>query len=145
MHTMNRFVLSTVLALLPACFASAPPAQTAGLVEGKPSANVFTTEDAGLTDVVKPRAYELAPPVVPHRAAGYFITRKLNDCFDCHKNADEVEPGHVATKIPASHYENPFTEEKIADRYRVEGTRLVCTQCHVPQAAGEPKARAVRP
>jgi nitrate reductase cytochrome c-type subunit len=48
----------------------------------------------------------------------------------------ELDEGHTATKIPASHYINEYTKEQKKDQ--VLGIRYNCLQCHVPQSEEEP-------
>lgn len=62
---------------------------------------------------------------------GLVITRSTNDCLDCHLQGDELEEGHVATAVPASHFRNEYTG--VATQDEVVGTRYLCLQCHVPQ------------
>ena len=80
---------------------------------------------------VLPRAFEDAPPQIPHRLYKYLpITAKLNKCLECHDVPEEIgkkvkgEP----TPTPVSHYDKHGNELSMANR------RHFCTLCHVPQA-----------
>jgi cytochrome c-type protein NapB len=57
------------------------------------------------------------------------------DTFDATGKAEKVKG--QPTAIPASHYiDNRFAPDRIGKT--VVGARLVCTQCHVPQANVKP-------
>lgn len=121
-----------IFGVLAACSGTAPkPVAMKGLVTGQPGMNIYTDKDPGET-LPLPRAYEMAPPVVPHSVSGLAITLAANDCIDCHMEGDEVDDGHIATRIPESHLVNKFTGERASDG--VVGVRYNCLQCHVPQA-----------
>jgi nitrate reductase cytochrome c-type subunit len=102
----------------------------AGLATGEPGMNVYPSGGPGETRPLE-RPYEIAPPLVPHDVSGLVVNRAGNDCLDCHLDGMEVDEGHVATRIPPSHHENPRTHERVVDG--VVGTRYNCLQCHVPQ------------
>jgi nitrate reductase cytochrome c-type subunit len=102
-----------------------------GLARGEAGMNTYPAGDPGETTVLN-RPYETAPPLVPHSIEGLTITRSTNDCLDCHLEGDELDEGHVATKVPASHFVNPYTGAEVKNE--VTGTRYMCLQCHVPQA-----------
>jgi len=103
----------------------------AGLVTGEPGMNVYPSGGPGETAPLG-RPYGIAPPLVPHDVSGLEVSRTANDCLDCHLEGTEIDEGHVATRVPPSHRENPRTRERVADG--VVGTRYNCLQCHVPQA-----------
>lgn len=104
-----------------------------GLQRGEPGMNRWTDKAPGQS-VRLPRAYPGAPALIPHSIDGLAVKRDSNDCLACHLEGTEVEPGHIATKLPASHFVNPHTGEKRADR--PVAMRNNCLQCHVPQAVG---------
>ncbi|MBI4346999.1 MAG: nitrate reductase cytochrome c-type subunit [Elusimicrobia bacterium] len=104
-----------------------------GLRRGAPGMNRWSDTPPGQSERL-PRAYPGAPALIPHSIDGLAIKRDANDCLGCHLEGAEVEPGRRATKVPASHFENPHTGEKRADR--PVGMRNNCLQCHVPQAPG---------
>lgn len=58
------------------------------------------------------------------------------DCVDCHMAGYKAGEGHVAAKIPRSHYLNNFTGEKTGEQ--PIGIRTNCLQCHVVQTASTP-------
>jgi len=105
-----------------------------------------------------PRAYQDAPPMIPHDTTGMLpITQDNNQCLMCHMPDMAASMG--ATPIPVSHFTNfrPKTKvqgDKILKNGRaVKNTsseslanvsikkeeklyagRFNCTQCHAPQA-----------
>jgi nitrate reductase (cytochrome), electron transfer subunit len=94
-----------------------------------PAAVTTNTSAPGELPVL-PRAYDIAPPRVPHGIGDFLpITRTQNACVDCHAVADKKagEP----TPLPPSHY----TDYRNApDRVgaTIVGARHVCISCHVP-------------
>ena len=102
-----------------------------GLSTGQPGINTYTAAEPGESTVLE-RPYDIAPPLVPHAVDGLVISRTTNDCLDCHVDGDELDDGHVATKIPPSHFVNAYTGSKSTTD--VVGNRYYCLQCHVPQA-----------
>lgn len=86
-----------------------------------------------------PRAWEDAPPQIPHAVDNYLpVVAADNQCLDCHdvpryidkpKNMDRT----VKSKSPMSrdHYTSNDLDE-------VAGARFNCTQCHVPQSNAQP-------
>jgi len=135
---MNALRRTTTVLMLGSLVALAcgPKSETVGdlggLVSGQPGTNLYTTADPGESTPLE-RPYEIAPPLVPHSVAGLEITRKSNDCIDCHLDGEELEEGHVATKIPPSHFVNTYTGEQ--SKGSVVGRRYQCLQCHVPQTS----------
>ena len=106
------------------------------------------------------RAYDNAPPLIPHSVDGLLpITRKNNACLGCHMPA--AAKGVGATPIPPSHFVNFRPKTKIGkdgsvvkEGKAVKNTsdvkvvehkqktlyqgRYNCSQCHVPQANVKP-------
>ncbi|MGB9130192.1 MAG: nitrate reductase cytochrome c-type subunit [Thiobacillus sp.] len=80
---------------------------------------------------VLPRAYNGAPPQVPHNLDGLIpITRDSNTCVSCHQQPDQVGKKKVKgqpTAMPASHYTDVKKNALYMGRYN-------CIQCHTPQA-----------
>lgn len=70
------------------------------------------------------RAYENAPPLIPHDIEGYRITRFENACLDCHLDFYEV---------PSSHFLNEHTNQQKYEQ--VAGIRYNCIQCHLPKSS----------
>ena len=108
----------------------------------------YSTAAAGTAEKID-RAFENAPPMIPHMTEGFFpITRSNNICLTCHMPDKSEAIGSVA--IPESHFTDYRPELiKSAGKYKVnakEGqvvakklnklshTRYNCSQCHVPQA-----------
>jgi cytochrome c-type protein NapB len=123
-------ILVTVLVALGA--SSQRVAGGGGLTMGQPGMNTFPETAPGETTKLE-RAYPGAPPFVPHSVVGLSISRSTNDCLDCHAEGIEVEEGHVATKVPPSHYTNDYSKEQREDQ--VIGMRYNCLQCHLPQSS----------
>ena len=108
----------------------------------------YSTAAAGTAEKID-RAFENAPPMIPHMTEGFFpITRANNICLTCHMPDKSEAVGSVA--IPVSH----FTDYRpalirVGGKYKVDAdegevvakklnklspTRFNCSQCHVPQA-----------
>ena len=107
------------------------------------------------------RAYQDAPPVIPHSVEGLLpITKNNNACLGCHM--PDVASAMGATPIPVSHFTNfrPATAVKgdeilkngkpikntssetlanvsIQKEHKLYQGRYNCSQCHVPQATNE--------
>jgi nitrate reductase (cytochrome), electron transfer subunit len=100
------------------------------------------------------RAYQNAPPMIPHDVEGLLeITPDNNACIGCHEAA--VAPSMGATPIPKSHYINFRPKHKLEGDNFVKATddmknevsikpidtissaRFNCTACHAPQSTGE--------
>ncbi|QOP45299.1 nitrate reductase cytochrome c-type subunit [Sulfurimonas paralvinellae] len=110
------------------------------------------------------RAYQDAPPMIPHSTEGLLpITKNNNACLGCHMPAVAASMG--ATPIPVSHFTNfrPKTavkgdeilkngkaikntsSEKLAnvsikvdkDEQHLYAGRYNCSQCHAPQATND--------
>ena len=100
------------------------------------------------------RAYQNAPPMIPHDVEGLLeITPDNNACIGCHEAA--VAPSMNATPIPPSHYTNFRPKAKLEGDNFVKGAddmknetsikrmetissaRFNCTACHAPQSTGE--------
>lgn len=103
------------------------------LATGEPGMNTFTAPGAGSSTKLD-RTYPGAPPQVPHAVDGLAITKDSNTCVSCHTTGVQLGEGHVATKIPESHYTNLQTGER---QTILVGRRYNCLQCHVPQASAE--------
>lgn len=105
------------------------------------------------------RAFDNAPPMIPHDTEGLLpITTNNNACLGCHM--PEVAPSVSATPLPKSHFASFRPTTSIADDGRIakEGkevdntsdfmtiakgldhmdqARFNCTQCHAPQSTGD--------
>jgi len=106
------------------------------------------------------RAFENAPPMIPHDVEGMLpIKIGNNSCTGCHM--PEVAPSMKATAIPASHFasfrpttgigsDGRITKEgmgvdntsdlKIVSHKldKLSGARFNCSQCHAPQSTQAP-------
>lgn len=77
------------------------------------------------------RAYENAPPLIPHSLEGLLpITADNNSCLSCHDKSLAEAMG--ATAVPPTHYVDFRTHKSRGDM--VSSERFNCTQCHVPQS-----------
>ena len=87
------------------------------------------------TNKVYDRAFENAPPMIPHSVEGLLpITAASNACTGCHM--PEVAPMMNATAIPKSHLTNLRTGEDLQGQL-YQG-RYNCSQCHAPQDQRDP-------
>ncbi len=100
------------------------------------------------------RAFDNAPPMIPHDTDGMLpITKDNNMCTSCHM--PDVAPSVGATAIPQSHFADMRPHHKMVDgtfqktadnmnnetALQVNATlyngRFNCSQCHAPQSTGE--------
>jgi cytochrome c-type protein NapB len=96
-----------------------------------PSRFVFTDATPGGNERVA-RAYDGAPPVIPHSLDGFVpITSSENSCLLCHQNGstDAADP----PQVPRSHLTD-FRRVPNVVRDTVAGARWNCTACHVMQS-----------
>ncbi len=124
-----------------------------------PSEGKYSTAAPG-TSKRFDRAYENAPPMIPHSVEGLLpITKNNNACLGCHM--PDVAPSMGATPIPPSHFVNFRPQTKVGKNGEVikEGKvvkntsdvkvvmhkqnklyqgRFNCSQCHAPQADVKP-------
>lgn len=113
-------------------------------------------KDAAGTSKMIERAFENAPPMIPHDVEGMLpITINNNACTSCH--APEIAASMNATAIPKSHFTNYRPDTSLAKNgqivkngklventsdYKVAskkmdtlaGARFNCSQCHAPQS-----------
>lgn len=136
-HRIPRRTLA-VLATLALCACAGAGSRVfsgSGLYTGAAGVNEYPEAGPGETAPLA-RMYQGAPPMIPHSVSDFAITRGQNDCLSCHADGGELGEGHIATKIPASHYKNDHTGERAAES--VLGIRYNCLQCHAPQSAENP-------
>lgn len=132
----QNWILSLIIIFIAACGATTGVVyKEKGLVTGKPGMNTYPTDEPGETSLLE-RSYHNAPPLVPHSVSGIPVTRPENGCLECHLTGADMGEGHVATKIPPSHFKNEHTGE--VSTGRVAGIRYNCLQCHVPQTEEDP-------
>lgn len=93
----------------------------------------YSTTPAGESKVFD-RAYENAPPMIPHDVEGLIdITKDYNACIDCH--SQENAPLMNATPVPDSHMYDTFKGKKVDT---IVSNRYNCNLCHTPQANAKP-------
>lgn len=131
----NLFFLSFSCILVVSTFLSYGVLLGNGEAISQPGMNTYATSPPGQTEKLD-RPYQGAPPLIPHSVEGLEITRSGNDCLACHSEGIEIEKGHIATKVPPSHYVNEYTGQQMKEQ--VIGMRYNCIQCHVPQSPEEP-------
>lgn len=119
---------------------------------------MYATTAAGTSTKIK-RAFENAPPMIPHDVEGMLpITINNNSCTGCHEPA--VAPSMGATPIPKSHFTDYRPSTSLASNGKItkegktventsdfmtsskslsqlSGARFNCSQCHAPQSTGK--------
>ncbi|MDD2699073.1 MAG: nitrate reductase cytochrome c-type subunit [Arcobacteraceae bacterium] len=119
----------------------------------KPSVTKYGKAAPGTSHKIK-RAFQDAPPMVPHDVEGMLpITVNDNQCISCHM--PEVAASMGATPVPKSHFTNfrPLpkydgqtfdktvddmkNETAIKEQETLVNARFNCSQCHAPQSEGE--------
>lgn len=134
--TISTLLLLAVIVLASACTPPGPggisskPYFHDSLETGHPGMNVYSAPAPGQSTVL-PREYPGAPPLVPHDISGFDITKDANACLACHSDGISFGEGHVATKIPPSHYTSQSTGEETTE---LQGLRYNCNICHIPQS-----------
>ncbi len=118
-------------------------------------------EAAAGTSTKIERAFENAPPMVPHSVEGMLpITINNNQCTACHDPAIAESMG--ATPIPKSHFTDLRPQTSLAENGKIlkegmeidntsdvkvpeqkklahlAGARFNCSQCHAPQSETKP-------
>ena len=85
------------------------------------------------------RAYENAPPQIPHSIEGMFpITLKNNACLNCHMPNVAKQVG--ATPLPPTHFIDFYQlpKGKVLKLSDIDKARWNCLLCHRPQANVKP-------
>jgi cytochrome c-type protein NapB len=114
---------------------------------------MYGKEAAGASKKIE-RAFQDAPPMIPHDTEGFLpITIDNNSCTGCHDPAVASSMG--ATPIPKSHFmdfrpkhnydgkiftksiDNMKNEVSIKPISQLAGARFNCSQCHAPQTTGK--------
>jgi len=112
----------------------------------------YHSESAG-TSKRFDRAYQDAPPMIPHDVGDFLpITKNNNACVGCHM--PEIAPAMGATPIPPSHFldmrphhkfdgkqftksiDNMKNETDVKKLTHLSSARFNCSQCHAPQTTG---------
>ncbi|WP_458701259.1 nitrate reductase cytochrome c-type subunit [Sulfurospirillum sp. 1307] len=98
-----------------------------------PDATSYNKAAPGEAQVYE-RAFENAPPMIPHDVEGMLpITKDNNACLGCHTPA--VAPSVGATPVPKSHLFDMRSQTVLAT---VSNARFNCSQCHAPQSNIKP-------
>ena len=114
---------------------------------------VYGKDAAGTSKKIE-RAFQDAPPMIPHDVEGMLpITIDNNQCTMCHEPAVAESMG--ATPIPKSHFmdfrpkhnydgkiftksiDNMKNEVSVKPITQLAGARFNCSQCHAPQTTGK--------
>ena len=85
------------------------------------------------------RAYENAPPMIPHSVEGLLpITKDHNACLGCHD--PKVAKSIGATPVSPTHFIDFFQliKGKVVKLNKLDPARWNCVQCHAPQANAKP-------
>lgn len=98
-------------------------------------ANVnYTGTQAGESVIIE-RAFENAPPLVPHTMEEYLpITKDMNACLTCH--VKELAADMNTKPAPASHYFDFQANKPSGENVSFE--RFNCDQCHISQTDAKP-------
>jgi len=89
----------------------------------------YSTTAAGESKLIA-RAFENAPPMIPHDVEGFLpITINNNSCLGCHD--PQVAAAVGAVPVSASHMFDMRNETLLAT---VSSSRYNCSQCHAPQS-----------
>lgn len=123
--------------------------------DAMPVKTEYIKKAAGESQLIE-RAFENAPPMIPHDVEGMLpITISNNACTGCH--TPEVAQSMNATPIPKSHFTNFRPDTSLAKDGRISkegkavtntsdfltvgkkstqlvGARFNCSQCHAPQS-----------
>lgn len=122
------------------------PADSMGLskgsVFGQPAQKAYgTTAKSAGENKLLPRAYQGAPPQIPHDIGDFLpITAQNNMCVACHNLPDQwggPRGKGIPTPIPQSHYTDLRNAPgKVSDH--LINARYNCNLCHVPQMDAKP-------
>ncbi|MDA3946349.1 MAG: nitrate reductase cytochrome c-type subunit [Helicobacteraceae bacterium] len=112
----------------------------------------YRTADAGTSTKIK-RAYQDAPPMIPHNVSDFLpITKDNNACLGCHMPVIASAMG--ATPIPSTHFldmrphhkwdgtefskviDNMKNQTDVKQMDHLSYSRFNCSQCHAPQSQG---------
>ena len=96
--------------------------------------NQYPDKVTGSSDYFE-RSYEGAPPMIPHSIDDMAINLEAVACLGCHQAGIKFSDGHTATKVPASHYKNEYTDVVSEE---ISGIRRNCLQRHLIQSDEEP-------
>ena len=82
-----------------------------------------------------PRAYDNAPPMIPHDISSFLpITQDNNACIGCHMPEAAAAVGAIS--VPKTHLTNLRKNEDL--KGELYQGRYNCVQCHAPQAVLDP-------
>jgi len=145
LHLLAGIVLALATAT-PALAVQPIPADSMGLSKSSvfevptPQVYRYKGQFPGQDDVL-PRAYQGAPPQIPHDIGGFLpITAQGNMCIGCHDQPAQWGKKRgkgTPTPIPQSHYTDMRNAPGKVSQHLVKA-RFNCNQCHVPQADAAP-------
>ena len=114
----------------------------------------YNTAAPGTSQKIE-RAFQDAPPMIPHSVEGLLpITTANNQCIGCHEPEAAKAAGIGATPIPPSHFTNFRPQHKLEGQDfsrvtdanknevaikkldKMSASRFNCSQCHAPQSTG---------
>lgn len=97
----------------------------------------YNTPAAGESQVIE-RAYENAPPMIPHDTEGMMdISKDMNMCVTCH--SPDFAAAMNATPVPDSHLYDTFSKNKKQKVGKeIVASRYNCNLCHVPMTNAQP-------
>lgn len=110
--------------------------------EAAPPEVQYPTEPPG-TGKRLSRAYENAPPQIPHSVEGLVpIKPGQNACLGCHM--PDVAKSVGATPMSPTHYKlDLFTKGGKKEELKIDPARYQCVMCHAPQANAKPLVKNV--
>lgn len=101
----------------------------------KNEAFAYQGKNPGENNKKIPRAYDNAPPMIPHDISAFGeITKDSNACIGCHMPEAAKAVGAIA--VPKTHMTNLRTGKDL--KGELYDGRYNCTQCHAPQAVLDP-------
>ena len=95
----------------------------------------YVGNEPGIENEKYARAFENAPPMIPHSVEGLLpITASNNMCTSCH--LPDVAEMVGAVPVPISHLYDLRNDKDLGGE--LSHARFNCSQCHAPQAKRDP-------
>lgn len=144
-------ILLTTLFVLSGCMQTASESKASAVSEdeiGLRNTSLYNEEDLelskpldyvgnepGVENAKYERAFENAPPMIPHSVDGLLpITANNNMCISCH--LPDVAEMVGAIPVPISHLYDLRNDKDLGGT--LSNARFNCSQCHAPQAKRDP-------